>query len=332
LAIATGLANEGASMVVNRRTLPRVTAAIDQIPRAENLRVLVNRSRDATVRSSDRHDIREARSEPWRCPTRQKGVSVMLLLRSRVGEQLTRRLRCWRNTVVPILQAAVAAGLSWLVAVQVVEHRVPCVAPVAAVVCLDLTLGQRLRRAIELIVGGSSRHRRRRSVHLRDAPSGSTVAAIDPDPVIRVVGVRKVFGLAPVLDGVSLDVHSGETVGLLGPNGTGKTTLLKILATVIRPTRGAARVAGHDCARDPEHVRREVGLLAHESHLYEDLTAMENLAFWQRFAGERVRNDSLRAVLEEVELDHCADLRVRTFSAVSRPSSRLAPRRALLEP
>ena len=87
------------------------------------------------------------------------------------------------------------------------------------------------------------------------------VAATGPDPVIRVVGVRKVFGVAPVLDGVTLDVHGGETVGLLGPNGTGKTTLLKILATVIRPTRGAARVAGHDCAREPEHVRREVGLL-----------------------------------------------------------------------
>jgi heme ABC exporter ATP-binding subunit CcmA len=145
--------------------------------------------------------------------------------------------------------------------------------------------------------------------------AGGTVATINPDPVIRVVGVSKVFGLARVLEGVSLDVHGGETVGLLGPNGTGKTTLLKILATVIRPTRGAARVAGHDCTREREHVRREVGLLAHESHLYNDLTAMENLAFWQRFAGERVRTDSLRAVLAEVELDDCADLRVRTFSA-----------------
>jgi uncharacterized membrane protein YgaE (UPF0421/DUF939 family) len=80
-------------------------------------------------------------------------MSIMPLTRSRLGEQLTRRLRRWRITAVPILQAAVAPGLSWLVAVQVVEHRVPFFAPVAAVVSLELTLGQRLRRAMELIVG-----------------------------------------------------------------------------------------------------------------------------------------------------------------------------------
>jgi Fusaric acid resistance protein-like len=100
----------------------------------------------------DRHEIREVRSEPWRCPTRRKGVSVMLLTRSRLREQLTRRLRRSRSTAVPILQAAAAAGLSWLVAVHIVEHRAPFFAPVAAVVCLGLTLGERLRRAIELIV------------------------------------------------------------------------------------------------------------------------------------------------------------------------------------
>lgn len=141
-------------MVVNGRTPARVTAAIDQIQRAVKERTSPRSgSRDVMVRSSDRHEIREARSEPWRCPTRQKGMSIMPLTRSRLGEQLTRRLRRWRITAVPILQAAVAPGLSWLVAVQVVEHRVPFFAPVAAVVSLDLTPGQRLRRAIELIVG-----------------------------------------------------------------------------------------------------------------------------------------------------------------------------------
>jgi heme ABC exporter ATP-binding subunit CcmA len=135
------------------------------------------------------------------------------------------------------------------------------------------------------------------------------------DSLIHVTGLRKAFGTTLVLDGVDLAVRAGEAVGLLGPNGAGKTTLLKILATVARPTRGHARVAGHDCAREPERVRGLVGLIAHGAHLYEDLTVLENLSFWRRFAGERPRADVLRAALAEVELDDCADVRVRTLSA-----------------
>ncbi len=134
------------------------------------------------------------------------------------------------------------------------------------------------------------------------------------DPLIQVTGLRKAYGTTLVLDGVDLAVRAGEAVGLLGPNGAGKTTLLKILATVARPTRGTARVAGYDCARAPEQVRGVVGLIAHGTHLYEDLTALENLSFWRRFAGDRPASDALRAALAEVELDDCADARVRTFS------------------
>jgi len=135
------------------------------------------------------------------------------------------------------------------------------------------------------------------------------------DSLIQVDGLRKTYGTTLVLDDVDLVVRAGEAVGLLGPNGAGKTTLLKILATITRPTRGRASVTGHDCSREAERVRGAVGLIAHGAHVYEDLTALENLAFWTRFAGRRPDPDALRTILGEVELDDCADARVRTFSA-----------------
>ena len=125
------------------------------------------------------------------------------------------------------------------------------------------------------------------------------------DPLIRVTGLRKTFGNHRVLDGVDLDVRAGEAVAMLGANGAGKTTLLKILATLVRPTRGTAAVAGHDCARDAERARLHIGLVAHGSYVYEDLTALENLKFWTTLAG----------ALARVELERAADERVRTFSA-----------------
>jgi len=75
--------------------------------------------------------------------------------RSRIHVHLTGRLRCWRSVAVPLVQTALAAGLAWFVAVHLFGHRVPLFAPVAAIVGIDLTVGQRLRRAIELIVGAS---------------------------------------------------------------------------------------------------------------------------------------------------------------------------------
>src|SRR5881409_1060538 len=133
--------------------------------------------------------------------------------------------------------------------------------------------------------------------------------------VVRVVDVRKVFGLVPVLDGGSLEIRAGEAVALLGANGAGKTTLLKILATLVRPTSGTAIVAGHDCAKDAERVRHEIGLIAHASYVYEDLTALENLKFWTTLAGLRPTAAALAGALARVELERAADERVRTFSA-----------------
>jgi len=135
------------------------------------------------------------------------------------------------------------------------------------------------------------------------------------EPVVRLTGVRKVFGLVAVLDGVSLDIRAGEAVALLGANGAGKTTLLKILATLLRPTRGTVTIAGHDAVRAPEAVRPLLGVVAHGAWVYDDLTARENLKFWATIGGLAAHADDLAAALAGVGLERAAEARVRTFSA-----------------
>src|SRR5262249_59887643 len=82
-------------------------------------------------------------AKPRRSPDRLTGVDTLLETRSPSGSPLGHRLRRWRSAALPIAQAATAAGLSWLIAVHIVGHRVPFFAPVAAVLCLRLSLGQR---------------------------------------------------------------------------------------------------------------------------------------------------------------------------------------------
>jgi heme exporter protein A len=135
------------------------------------------------------------------------------------------------------------------------------------------------------------------------------------DLLVHLSGVRKAFGTALVLEDIALDVRAGEAVALLGANGAGKTTLLKLVATVWRPTRGTLVVAGHDCRRDAEGARRHIGLVGHGSHLYEDLTARENLKFWTTLHGHPADGVRLGEALAAVELDGVGDERVRTFSA-----------------
>jgi heme ABC exporter ATP-binding subunit CcmA len=135
------------------------------------------------------------------------------------------------------------------------------------------------------------------------------------EALIHVSGLRKTFGTHRVLDDVGLDVRAGEAVALLGANGAGKTTLVKILATLVRPSRGTARVAGHDCVEHAEVVRAQVGLVGHGSYVYEDLTALENLTFWTALAGLSPTAADLMAALADVELERVAHERARTFSA-----------------
>ena len=126
------------------------------------------------------------------------------------------------------------------------------------------------------------------------------------DRVVRRYGERL------ALDGVTVAVEAGQTLGVFGSNGAGKTTLLRVLATLLRPHAGTARVLDADLPGDAWKVRGRIGYLGHEALLYRDLTARENLVFQSRLFGvERARVDE---VLEQVGMQRRADEPVRNLS------------------
>jgi len=99
---------------------------------------------------------------------------------------------------------------------------------------------------------------------------------------IEARGLGKDFGSIRALDHLDLEVREAEFFGFLGPNGAGKTTTVHLLATLLRPTRGTARVAGYDVVRDDLQTRRRIGLVFQETTLDRDLTVEENLRFAAR--------------------------------------------------
>ncbi len=134
-----------------------------------------------------------------------------------------------------------------------------------------------------------------------------------PDRAIVLTGLGKRFGSRWVLRGVSLEIRRGEAVGLLGSNGSGKSTVLRVLATLLKPNAGSGTVNGSDLVRDSSTVRGQVGFLAHTPGLYDDLTARENLLFAADMLG--MPYAGVDAVLERVGLANAASDRVRGFSA-----------------
>ena len=133
------------------------------------------------------------------------------------------------------------------------------------------------------------------------------------------------------LDGLSLEVREGETVALLGTNGAGKSTLLRILATLLVPTSGHARVAGHDTVQQSSEVRRRLGYHAGTDHgFYPRLTARQNLLFFGRL-NQLSRSSASRRIAtlaDQFRLGETLDRQVRTLS--SGTVQRLSLARALL--
>jgi heme exporter protein A len=126
--------------------------------------------------------------------------------------------------------------------------------------------------------------------------------------------IQKKFGHFTALGGVSIQIHRGEFVTLFGRNGAGKTTFLKIAATLMRPTHGTLRVEGIDIRKEPERARRHIGFLSHNTFIYRDLSALENLRFFCRLYGVDDSHDRLMSLLERVGLRRRANDPVRAFS------------------
>jgi ABC-2 type transport system ATP-binding protein len=128
------------------------------------------------------------------------------------------------------------------------------------------------------------------------------------EPVIAVENLTRRFGDFIAVDHVSFDVGAGEVVGYLGPNGSGKTTTIRMLLGLLRPTEGRATVLGFDAFAQSEEVRKRSGYMSQRFALYDDLTVLENLAFYGGVYGIRDIG-RIRATLELVGLaGHDAEL------------------------
>ncbi len=147
-------------------------------------------------------------------------------------------------------------------------------------------------------------------------------------PLIEVRDLCKSFGPRAALSNVDLDIFAGQLLALLGPNGAGKTTLLRILATLSKPTSGSIRYEGVDMTREGTTLRRRIGLLSHQSLLYEDLTAHQNLAFYAIMYDLAEPEERISEMLRRVGLEDRREDLVRTFSRGMQ--QRLALARALL--
>ena len=128
--------------------------------------------------------------------------------------------------------------------------------------------------------------------------------------VIQTIGLTKRFGDFVAVDSVSFQVQAGEVVGYLGPNGSGKTTTIRMLLGLLQPSAGEARVLGYDIRAQAESVRPLVGYMSQKFALYEDLTARENLAFYAGVYGvpPRERDARVREVMDIIGLSSSGSL------------------------
>ncbi len=138
----------------------------------------------------------------------------------------------------------------------------------------------------------------------------------ESEPAVRAEGLWRAYGDSWALRGVGLELPRGEDLALIGANGAGKSTLLRMLAGLLRPTEGRLEVLGCELPKESWRLRTRLGYLGHQSLLYRDLTAAENLRYGARLFGlPGDGSERIAALLRTVGLEHRAGSRVAEMSA-----------------
>ncbi len=139
-----------------------------------------------------------------------------------------------------------------------------------------------------------------------------TVSSATP-PEVDVQDLARSYGHRRALDGVSFTLRAGDALALFGPNGAGKTTLLRLLAGLLKPTRGSARIGGEPLPGTAS-TRGRVGLVSHHALLYSALTVLENVTFTARMHGVPRPEEAARRALERLGVADRSDTPVRLLS------------------
>lgn len=151
---------------------------------------------------------------------------------------------------------------------------------------------------------------------MNDAPGAGAGAVAARGAAIDARALRKAFGPLVAVEGLTLAVKRGEVFGLLGPNGSGKTTTIRMFCGLLEPTGGAATVAGFDVGTQGEQVRRQIGYMSQKYGLYDELTVLENINFYGAIYGlyGAARAARIAALVRELDLEERVNQYAGTLS------------------